>query len=104
MAKLIHVHRPKPLGPGMREGQNFHPQIYVLGVRVRLEFKLADFWIGGYYDKGEQDWLSGSQEHNLWICILPTLPLHLSWWRTLPSLAAASAVHTASGQVSPPGL
>lgn len=41
-------------------------------VRVRLEFKLADMWIGAY------------SEHNkyradIWICLIPCVPLHF-WW------------------------
>lgn len=69
----------------MRAGQRLPRQLYVGRVRVRLEFKLADFWIGVYPATGEHDLLSGQFEQHVWICLLPTLPIHLSWWRKEPS-------------------
>lgn len=37
-------------------------------MRVRLEWKLQDLWIGAYWQPG-----------NLWICLLPCVPIHVSW-------------------------
>lgn len=34
-------------------------------MRVRLEFKLQDLWVGAYWRPG-----------HLWVCLLPCLPLH----------------------------
>ncbi len=41
--------------------------------RIGLEFKLQDFWIGAF-------WKRIGNCVDLWICILPCLPLHISWW------------------------
>ena len=46
---------------------------------VRLEFKLPDMWVGWF-------WRNSSYQCDLWICLLPCLPLHICWvhgWRRL---------------------
>lgn len=40
--------------------------------RVRFEFKLQDFWIGVYWSRGRLE------AFDLWVCIIPCLPLHIS--------------------------
>lgn len=52
----------KPGGPG---GHHFKKSI-----SLRLEFKLADCWIGVY-------WSHQGQTLHVWICLLPTLPIHI---------------------------
>lgn len=42
----------------------------VITWHLRLEWKLADFWIGCF-------WKSEDGHFDLWICLLPCLPLHL---------------------------
>ena len=37
-------------------------------MRVRLEFKLEDCWVGAYWRPG-----------HLWVCVVPMLPLHFMW-------------------------
>lgn len=44
-----------------------------LEVRAALEFKLEDLWIGAF-------WRQDGNCIDLWICLLPCLPLHVSWW------------------------
>lgn len=39
-------------------------------ISIALEFKLADLWIGLF-------WKRQAQTLHLWICLLPTLPLHI---------------------------
>lgn len=39
-------------------------------IRWRLEFKVEDLWVGAFWRIGER----GDSE--LWICVLPCLPLH----------------------------
>lgn len=39
-----------------------------------MEFKLEDFWVGAY-------WKLGELNSDLWICIVPCLPLHVMWRR-----------------------
>jgi hypothetical protein len=40
------------------------------GWRCRLEFKLADFWVGVF-------WKTVGHCLDVWICVVPCLPLHL---------------------------
>lgn len=42
--------------------------------RIRIEWKYQDFWIGAFWktDRHKLDF-------DLWICLLPCLPIHL-WW------------------------
>lgn len=50
---------------------------------IRLEFKPRDMWVGAYvshYDIDE-DQFPHKRRWELWICILPMLPIHLSWLR-----------------------
>jgi hypothetical protein len=42
---------------------------------IALEFKLADLWIGAYWDR-EKD--GGDTHFHIWVCLLPCLPVHLS--------------------------
>lgn len=41
-------------------------------VDVALEWKLQDLWIGAF-------WRTTEFGGDLWVCLLPCLPLHLSW-------------------------
>lgn len=56
-------------------------------MKVRLEWKPQDLWIGAFWDKkpivylGRRDdgeWVASEQ--HVWICLLPMLPIHI-WWR-----------------------
>lgn len=69
-------------------------------VRISLEFKLQDMWVGGYW---HSEWsLSHGDDKKMkvknlphlggkvnvqrvvldvWICLLPTLPIHFHWVR-----------------------
>ncbi len=38
-------------------------------VAVSLEFKIQDLWIGVF-------WKTGKGEFDLWLCLLPCLPIH----------------------------
>jgi hypothetical protein len=37
---------------------------------ARIEFKLADCWIGAY-------WAKQGDDIHVWVCLLPCLPIHL---------------------------
>lgn len=39
-------------------------------ISIQLEFKLADLWIGLF-------WKHQALTLHLWICLLPTLPIHV---------------------------
>jgi len=53
-------------------------------MKVRLEFKPQDLWIGVFwkrlpgYDPEEEP----VAEVHVWICLLPMLPLHIQWARS----------------------
>lgn len=49
-------------------------------MRLRLEFKPQDCWIGVYWrtKKGAQEWYDWI---DVWVCVLPMLPLHIYWPR-----------------------
>ena len=47
-------------------------------MRVRVEFKPQDMWIGVYWE------VDGSDDDfwrtiDIWVCIIPTLPIHISY-------------------------
>lgn len=42
----------------------------IYSVLFRLEFKLADFWVGAYY-------CSCDDHVDVWICLVPCFPVHL---------------------------
>jgi hypothetical protein len=50
-------------------------------VRIRLEFKREDLWIGAYWKT--RAWIRGhdlvGNVVDLWICLIPCLPVHVSW-------------------------
>ncbi len=64
----------KPLTPWLSLG---------LSVRIRLEFKLVDFWVGAYWSTEHLDRLPPTMADmerkvsHLWICLLPCLPIHV---------------------------
>ncbi len=59
-------HTPGPRWSSGSGGTEVKKKRHFLG--VRLEFKPQDFWLGAYWDK-----------ENLWICLLPMLPIHFRW-------------------------
>src|SRR6266851_5177155 len=53
-------------------------------ITVRLEFKPQDCWIGVYTRKTSLfPWNYRRRwQRDIWICILPMLPIHIWWTRT----------------------
>lgn len=51
-----------------------------VGWHAKFEWKPADLWIGAY-------WKRIGNCVDLWLCLLPCIPLHLSWWWTREPLA-----------------
>lgn len=43
------------------------------GWRWQFEFKLQDLWVGAFWKRLGNCW-------DLYICLLPCVPLHISWW------------------------
>lgn len=67
-------------------------------MRVRLEWKLQDLWVGAYWTKKEiseesatyydnviklpvktDEYVWKRYTHDLWVCVLPCLPIHFTW-------------------------
>lgn len=46
--------------------------VVVADVVLALEFKPADLWVGAYTAQ------NGGMRH-VWVCLLPCLPVHVSW-------------------------
>lgn len=44
--------------------------------KVRLEFKPQDLWVGVFWKKGGERGFD-SENINIWICILPMVPIHI---------------------------
>lgn len=40
---------------------------------AQFEWKFQDFWIGAFWKR-----TGGSVD--LWVCLIPCVPLHVSWW------------------------
>lgn len=51
---------------------------------VALEWKLADLWVGAFWDRR---WRSeiGCFSYHVWICLIPCVPIHLWWWTPEPA-------------------
>jgi len=43
-------------------------------VRLSMEWKLEDFWVGA-------SWRRQPGHLQVWACLVPCLPIHLSWTR-----------------------
>lgn len=46
-----------------------------VGWHVQPEFKIQDLWVGVY-------WKRSGNSVDLWVCLVPCLPIHVSWWWT----------------------
>jgi hypothetical protein len=55
------------------ERRGWSPGPFRQGWHAQFEWKLADFWIGAF-------WKRCGNCIDLWICFLPCVPLHVSWW------------------------
>ena len=45
-------------------------------LKVRLEFEPRDLWIGIYW---ESCVIGKMQHYDVWVCIMPTLPIHIMY-------------------------
>jgi hypothetical protein len=66
--------------------------------RIRLEWKPEDLWVGLYWRYG--DGRSVSCEHNIWLCIVPTLPIHITYWHEAEEGKRQRLVREANNRVS----
>lgn len=44
-----------------------------MNYHIEMEFKLQDLWIGAF-------WKRLGNCIDLWLCIVPCFPIHISWW------------------------
>lgn len=47
-------------------------------MKLRVEFKLSDCWIGAFWRTSYNEW-NQRYETDLWICLLPCVPLRFTW-------------------------
>jgi len=56
-------------------------------MKINLEFKLQDIWIGVFWKKDLKvtyERLNRSSIRiDVWICLIPMLPLHIRWWKRI---------------------
>lgn len=43
------------------------------GWHCQLEWKPQDLWVGAF-------WKRNGNCVDLWVCLIPCVPIHLSWW------------------------
>lgn len=48
-------------------------------VETRLEFKLEDFWVGIFW-RWQEHRLHQPDALDVWVCLVPCLPLHITWY------------------------
>lgn len=53
----------------------------MIGLQIKLEFKPRDLWIGVYWEREERLFIWNL--YNVWICLIPTLPIHVSWGKRI---------------------
>lgn len=47
---------------------------------VALEFKLPDFWVGVFWKSAEElSPMFAAKRLDVWVCLLPCLPIHIRW-------------------------
>ena len=63
------------------------------GPKICFEYRLQDLWIGIYWKKSYSKFASQFEEesklklrYDIWICLLPCLPIHILWERTFTCL------------------
>lgn len=49
-------------------------------MKVRLEFKPQDCWVGVFWKTTPK--ANYQFRTDVWVCVLPMLPIHLSWFRS----------------------
>ena len=49
-------------------------------MKVRLEFKLEDFWVGAFWKKTTyvENQMYTHKRLDIWVCIVPCFPLHIT--------------------------
>lgn len=50
-------------------------------IGITLEFKLADLWVGVFWKNSCS--LPGFELFHMWICIVPCLPIHVTYLKRL---------------------
>jgi hypothetical protein len=60
----------------------------VMSLKMRIEFKLADLWVGAFWKRaleecveteGDEAVMVTAPRVDVWICLVPMLPLHIVW-------------------------
>lgn len=55
-------------------------------MRLRLRWKPQDCWVGVFWRRDrragmfvDRGWVEWTERWDVWVCLLPMLPIHLSW-------------------------
>ena len=48
-------------------------------VRVSLEFKPQDMWIGIYWKYNKAVYSKKIKKYDVWVCLVPMFPVHISY-------------------------
>lgn len=48
-------------------------------MKITAYFEKRDIWIGVYWDKQKNTFLDKPEHCAVWICIIPCLPIKISW-------------------------
>lgn len=57
-------------------------------MRLSVEFKPRDLWVGVYWAKRYSMLDEPQRKYDLWLCVVPMLPMHLRWsWLMDPAKA-----------------
>ncbi len=69
------------IGPaeyGRREAEQERKRaLSTIFFEARFEFKPTDLWFGVYWKHVENTWPVGAEKIDIWVTIIPCLPLHL---------------------------
>jgi hypothetical protein len=49
---------------------------------IHIEFKLEDMWVGVYW-KSKYKASNLTRHIDIWVCLLPCLPIHISYYKDL---------------------
>jgi hypothetical protein len=80
----------------------------VVMIRARFEFKPQDLWIGAFWraefvHELQDDFcvsvVVSRRRLDVWICLLPMLPLHVTWLGGVAALRSATSAEMTEGVV-----
>lgn len=63
-------------------------------MEIKLEVNIHDFWIGVYWESTLNQWKNKAEERlDIWICIIPCIPIHIIKRKTLREYPELNELH-----------